>query len=73
MQQGIRSVQCNRMQGGSQQPLGDMQWRRLGPTIFISSFHELIPWHGFRCPSVCPSVSKLFAQIASSRRQMAGS
>jgi len=40
------------MQGGSQQPLGDMKWRRLGPTVFISSFYELMPWHGVRCPSV---------------------
>jgi len=30
-------------------------------------------WRGVRRLSVCPSVCKLFAQIASSRRQMAGS
>ena len=32
-----------------------------------------MPWRGVRRPSVCLSVCKLFAQIASSTRQMAGS
>ena len=41
--------------------------------IVISSFHQLTPWRGVRRPSVCLSVCKHFAQIATSRRQMAGS
>jgi len=39
----------------------------------FSSFHELMQSCGIRHPSVCLSICKDFAQIASSTRQMAGS
>ena len=39
----------------------------------FSSFHELMQSCGVRRPSVCPSVCKHFAQVASSARKMAGS
>jgi len=46
--------------------------RKISSSKFIiSSFHDLMQSRGVRRPSVCPSVN--FAQIVSSRRQIAGS
>jgi len=46
---------------------------RLLNRVACRSFHKLMQSCGARRPSVCPSVCKHFAQIASSTRQMAGS